>query len=263
MKNFRDIEQLSSYLDGQLNPSDSARIESRISSDPELASVYNDLRAARGILRKLPARKAPRNFTLTRQMVGLKPPVPKSYPFFRLSSAFATILLMLTFAANYAVPRMTVATAPAGSGGGCDPCGLGGGGGPESFNLEALPAATEAPAVAADSFAITEAPAATEAPALAEEPATTETPAPEPMPTMDLAFAPTEIPLVTEDAQRIIETPSASPKEPVSESAPQDQLPVESEAFISVAWQVGLLVFGLLSGLVAFVMNRSAKKKWS
>ena len=85
----------------------------------------------------------------------------------------------------------------------------------------------------------------------------------EPMPTMDLAFAPTELPLVTEDTQRIIETPSASPKEPVSESAPQDQLPAESEAFISVAWQVGLLVFGLLSGLVAFVMNRSAKKKWS
>ena len=62
MKNLRDIEKLSSYLDGQLSPSDSARLESRISTDPELDSVLSDLRAARGILRKLPARKAPRTW---------------------------------------------------------------------------------------------------------------------------------------------------------------------------------------------------------
>ena len=58
MKNFRDIEQLSLYLDGQLNSSDSKRLESRLTSDPELVSALNDIRAARGILRKLPARKA-------------------------------------------------------------------------------------------------------------------------------------------------------------------------------------------------------------
>ena len=92
MKNFRDIELLSSYLDGQLSPSESTRLESRISADPELADAFNDIRAARGILRKLPVRKAPRNFTLTRKMVGLKPPLPRSYSFFRFSTAFATIL---------------------------------------------------------------------------------------------------------------------------------------------------------------------------
>ena len=59
MKNFRDIEQLSSYLDGQLSPSESARLESRLASDPELASAFNDLRAARGILRKLPVAQSP------------------------------------------------------------------------------------------------------------------------------------------------------------------------------------------------------------
>ena len=78
MKNFRDIEQLSSYLDGQLSPSDSARLESLLSSNPDLASAFNDRRAARGILRKLPSRKAPRSFALSRQMVGLKPPLPRS-----------------------------------------------------------------------------------------------------------------------------------------------------------------------------------------
>src|SRR5687767_9252500 len=100
MKGFRDIELLSSYLDGQLSPSDSARLESRLNSDPELASAFNDLRAARDILRRLPARRAPRNFTLTRKMVGAKPPMPRTYFFFRFSSAFTTLLLLITFAFN-------------------------------------------------------------------------------------------------------------------------------------------------------------------
>ncbi len=125
MKNFREIELLSSYLDGQLNASESTRLESRLTSDPELASVLFDLRAARGILRKLPVRKAPRNFTLTRKMVGLKPPLPRAYPIFRFSTAFATVLLMLSLAANLVIPQFNfAASAPQaayGSGGGGDP----------------------------------------------------------------------------------------------------------------------------------------------
>lgn len=143
MKKFRDIEQLSAYLDGQLSPSDSARLESRIFADPELDSVLSDLRLARGILRKLPARKAPRNFTLTRKMVGLKPPLPRTFSFFRFSTAFATFLLMLTFAANSILPRMSFgAGAPmvaqeAYSISGCD----------EPCSPSAMAAATEAPVV--------------------------------------------------------------------------------------------------------------------
>ena len=109
MKNFREIELLSSYLDGQLNASESARLESRLTSDPELASVLFDIRSARGILRSLPARKAPRNFMLTRKMVGLKPPLPRAYPIFRFSTAFATILLMISFAANLLAPQFSFA----------------------------------------------------------------------------------------------------------------------------------------------------------
>ncbi len=142
MKNFSDIEQLSSYLDGQLSSSESARLESRLSSDLELASAFNDIRAARGILRKLPARKAPRNFTLTRQMAGLKPPLPRSYSVFSFSTAFATILLMCTFAVN-ALPHLSFgAGAPVAQ----EAYGLGGS------------AATEAPAVAAPSIEMAVAP---------------------------------------------------------------------------------------------------------
>lgn len=113
MKNFREIEQLSAYLDGQLEAKESTRLESRLRSDPELASVLNDLRAARTILRKLPARKAPRNFTLTRQMVGLKPPLPRVYPVFRFATAFTTLLLLMTFALNLtALPLFGTPAAP-------------------------------------------------------------------------------------------------------------------------------------------------------
>ena len=47
--NQRDLELLSSYLDGQLKPSDSARLEARLSTDPGLRAVLDDLRSARGL----------------------------------------------------------------------------------------------------------------------------------------------------------------------------------------------------------------------
>ena len=68
----RDIELLSSYLDGQLSSTDAARLEARLRTDPEMRSVLHDLRGARSLLRQLPMRKAPRNFTLTPKMVGQK-----------------------------------------------------------------------------------------------------------------------------------------------------------------------------------------------
>lgn len=220
MKKFRDIEQLSSYLDGQLSPSESARVESRLSSDPELASAFNDIRAARGILRKLPARKAPRNFTLTRQMVGLKPPLPRTYSVFRFSSAFATLLLMLTFAMN-ALPSVSFgASAPA--------------------------------PVAQEAFAAPESAAATEAPIVESPP---------------MASAPTELlSTMSADSARVVETPTVEasmPKELGNDSALQDQPQVKSEAVIPVIWQIGLLIVGLVSAVIAFVMSQNAKKKWS
>jgi len=236
MKNFRDIEQLSSYLDGQLSPSESARLESRLASDPELASAFNDIRAARGILRKLPARKAPRNFTLTRQMVGLKPPLPRSYSFFRFSTAFATILFVLTFAANSILPNIRFgAGAPMSAPAAQEvyaPPGIGGG-----------PAATEAPA------------AATEAPMAAA-------------PSLEMSVVPTAtLPATNADSARVVETPAveaptAKEAGTQSELQTQPQVDVGPETVVPVAWQIALLVLGLVSGVMMLVLYRSAKQKW-
>jgi anti-sigma factor RsiW len=109
--NFRDVEQLSAYLDGQLSPSDSARLKSRLTSDRPLASTLNALSESRALLRRLPHRRAPRNFLLTPKMVGQKPPLPRTYPVFRFATALATILFALSFVTNQ-VGRMA-ASAPA------------------------------------------------------------------------------------------------------------------------------------------------------
>jgi anti-sigma factor RsiW len=227
MKNFRDIEQLSSYLDGQLSPSESARLESRISSDPELASAFNDIRATRSILRKLPARKAPRNFTLTRQMVGLKPPLPRSYSFFRFSTAFATVLLMLTFAANSIVPALRYNAAPMAQ----EAYGIGGGGGGGDAS-DVMPAATEAPALAA-------------------------------APAVEMTSVPTEEALLAaEENATTLEAPAAKEMVPPSELQEQPQVDAKREAVIPVAWQIGLLTVGLVSLLITLALSQSAKQKW-
>ena len=76
----RDLEQLSAYLDGQLSQSSRTRLETRIQSDPALASALEELRQTRAFLRRTPQRRAPRNFTLTPGMAGIRPPVPRAGP---------------------------------------------------------------------------------------------------------------------------------------------------------------------------------------
>lgn len=252
MKNFSDIETLCAYLDGELDQNNAARLEARLKTDLELASVMNDLRAARSVLRQLPARKAPRNFTLTRRMVGLKPPLPRAYPLLRFATSFAAILFLFSFAANALTPMFSFgASAPApafGMGGGCEgPC-------EEAAIMEApAPAATEA--AAEESFAQDSAPAATEAPPLQES---------APLATQPAA--------ATEDSARIGET-TATPalKEggqetelPVEETAPEtaNQPTVTPEPRLSINWTLLFFVISLVGAVSLWVMRLTAKRKW-
>lgn len=120
--NQRDVEQLSALLDGQISPSDAARLRTRLASEPLLTSTLEALRESRMLLRRLPHRRAPRNFLLTRKMVGQKPPLPRSYPVFRFATALATILFALSSVTSQVGKMAASAPAPAayGSGGGSD-----------------------------------------------------------------------------------------------------------------------------------------------
>jgi hypothetical protein len=229
MKRFQEIEQLSAYLDGQLSPSDSARLESRLKSDPELASAYEDIRATRAILRKLPSRKAPRNFTLTRKMAGLNPPVPRSYFTFKFATTFASILFAVTVAVNSLSPRIAFV--------GVQNYGSGGGGGPDTTLFQQPQVASEA---------------ATDVPTAAEDaPGGEMLPTPTQQSTEELS--------TTADAARSTETPTT--KEPAPETQNQPQR--ESEPpLIPIAWQIALFVVMVIGALVLFVMNQFAKRKW-
>jgi anti-sigma factor RsiW len=95
---MREWEALSAYLDEQLPAKERARLETRLNQAPELRSALEDLRRTRAVLRSQPRVRAPRNFTLTPDMVGLKArPVRRAsaYPFFRLASALTGFLFLL------------------------------------------------------------------------------------------------------------------------------------------------------------------------
>jgi hypothetical protein len=234
---FHDVELLSAYLDGQLSRVDSARLESRIKTDPGLRSVYDDLRQSRALLRKLPARRAPRNFTLTPRMAGIKPPLPRTFPIFRLASTLAAILFFFGYAVNLSVPAIAAmrAAAPAPA------FGMGGGGGaPEEPALEMAPAPTDAPpgetasdATAQQDSANAAIPTATaEAPRVMAEPT-------------DLAYAP-------EGEQKIDpyhRDVSPTTYQPVT-------LPVPP------VWLFGLLALAVVSGGTAWLVRARVEQDW-
>ena len=235
----RDVELLSAYLDGQLNPSDSARLEARLQTDRELVAVMDDLRAARGYLRQLPKRRAPRNFTLTRKMVGLNPPLPRSYPVFRFTTAIATLLFFLTYGLNILAPQFAQPI-----------YGMGGGGGNEVELYSA-----QAPALEAQPAAPAEAPA----------PAATEPPL-----QLEAVPAPTlQADAHTEDSTRMVETPAAKDGEGVGGETTlnqdQPQVPQEPQAvppIIPALWQYILLGAAVIGAVVMTALRRSSSRRW-
>jgi anti-sigma factor RsiW len=271
---FRDVEKLSAYLDGQLKPSEKVRLEARLQTEPELASVLQDLRQAHGVLRGLPQRRAPRNFTLTPKMVGLKPPMPRTYPVFRFATVLATLLLFFTFATNFMAPRLA-RTAPSA------PYGIGAGGGdaePE-LAMEAAPQDSAEP-VEEPAMEVAEAPAEPAAPAAEEsaeklvepeieapspaegEPAEQEIPAP----------VPTEGGVTADDSAR---AETAQEQNGVEKSAPgetyaQDVSPEPGEVPppaqlappISAATQILLAGLAIASGIIALILRYTAIRKW-
>jgi len=121
---FRDIEKVSAYLDNQLSRVDRARLEAKLAVEPRLQEVLLELRQASSLLKNTPWRRVPHNFTVTPKMMGMRPPLPRSIPVFRLASLTAAVMLFLSFAFNFLAP---IAAAPSlasesqriQSGGGC------------------------------------------------------------------------------------------------------------------------------------------------
>ncbi len=62
---FRDYEKFSAYLDGQLSPAETQKLEAQLKANPEWRLALDELSATRTLLRSAPRYRAPRNFTLS------------------------------------------------------------------------------------------------------------------------------------------------------------------------------------------------------
>ena len=107
-----DYELLSAYIDGMLNESERTAFELRLQVEPELSRELDELRATVTLLNNLPARKAPRDFTLDARYT-------RRSSFFLTSAAFsafstaAAIILFAVGAYLFTSPKTPLAsTAP-------------------------------------------------------------------------------------------------------------------------------------------------------
>jgi hypothetical protein len=96
----KEWETLSAYLDGQLSANDRVRLERLLTERPEMYVALIDLRRTRDFLRRQPSLRAPRNFTLSPQLAGIRIKERRSsfaFPVLSTVSALASILLVLVF----------------------------------------------------------------------------------------------------------------------------------------------------------------------
>jgi hypothetical protein len=93
----RDIEALSSYLDGELSPTERTELVRRMRQDTGLQEELKNLQQARSVLRALPKARAPRNYTLKPHMLGLPITQPRRnlFPAARLVTVLATIFFIV------------------------------------------------------------------------------------------------------------------------------------------------------------------------
>lgn len=90
----QDWQDLSAYLDQQLDASSQRSLEARLQREPQLRQALEEMRTVRLALRSAPRLRAPRNFTLTPEMAGARRPA-QPYPLLRLAAVLASILFLV------------------------------------------------------------------------------------------------------------------------------------------------------------------------
>lgn len=261
--NPRDWELLSAYLDDHIPPQERSRLENRMRAEEPLRSALGELRRTRAILRRQPRLRAPRSFTLTPQMAGLRPGVrsqPSAYPVLRLASVLSAIFFLIVFVGDLAASRLqpaVVAQAPQL----IAPPGMGGGGGGGGFGEAVTP---ELDALSVETQEV-EAPVAKE---VAPGPQPTEAGVME-EPQLELALPATDTAVEAQPLpdERAIATPEREegigggeaedilPTQPVGEQEPAALL-VRSPLLKILQVLLALLAIG--AGLAAFLLRRSS-----
>lgn len=93
-----DYELLSAYIDEMLTDGERSALEARLQTEKNLRDELNALQDTVALVKGLPRLKAPRNFTLTPEMLGMTAPAPRrkviAFPMMALASAAASFLLI-------------------------------------------------------------------------------------------------------------------------------------------------------------------------
>ena len=111
----RDWQQLSDFLDNQLNPREKADLEKRLVERADLRTGLEELKQTRAVLRAAPHRRAPRNFTLKPEMVPARRKTWRGWtPTFSFASVATALvagvmLLGQIFPMRAAAPMMAAA----------------------------------------------------------------------------------------------------------------------------------------------------------
>lgn len=97
----RDILLISAYLDERLSDSEKDRVKARVESDPLFNSTYREMAYTRRLLRALPQKRAPHNFTLSAAQVPASRPIPWLQPALSFVSIAAALLLVIIFTSSF------------------------------------------------------------------------------------------------------------------------------------------------------------------
>lgn len=133
----RDLEALSAYLDGEISADQKQALETRFKSENNLLQAYLELRRTRMVLRSAPRVRAPRNFTLTPRMAGVRPTRNWSFPVLSMASAVAGLLFILVLLGDLYTTRQSLPTTLQ----------LAQGEATEAFELKAPPEETQQPLI--------------------------------------------------------------------------------------------------------------------
>lgn len=99
----RELRLLSASLDGELSRRDLKRVEELLCYHPEAVSALDNLRQIKSILKLLPSRKVPRNFTVTAQEI-IRPRISTLAVGLRYVSAVSAALLAVVLAFDFVIP---------------------------------------------------------------------------------------------------------------------------------------------------------------
>ena len=113
-KKNQELNLLSAYLDHALREPEQNRLETRLIQEPELQERLENLRHTKQLIGFLPRLKAPRNFTLSPQMVTVRKPRQPLFTTLRLATAIASILLVVLFSVEgiAGLPKASMMEAP-------------------------------------------------------------------------------------------------------------------------------------------------------